>query len=83
MLSSKRVNNEVIKMYKGKAYIETNITLYTELDKNSELYKNFKGFMGNIEPTLKGLNDNIEEIIMDNFEDNSDIAEISSSIKGL
>lgn len=39
MFGSKQVNKEVTKMYKGECYIETNIKIYTKIDKNSELYK--------------------------------------------
>lgn len=81
MLGSTKINKEVRKLYKGKSYIETTIVLRTELDKDSQLYKNLSGFMGNIEPTMNGINKDIEDIIIDNFEDNSDILQISSHVK--
>lgn len=83
MLGSKQTNKKLIKMYKGETYIETNIKLYTKIDRNSELYKNLNGFMGKIEPVMKNLNLDIGNIIADNFESNTNIAEISSIIKGL
>lgn len=81
MLSSKTVSKSVVEMYKGKPYIETVITLYTPLEKDGELYKNLSTFMSKIEPTMKGLNSDVEDVLMETFE--SDIASIYSGVRNL
>lgn len=81
MLSSKQVNKEVVKMYKDQPYIQTVITLNTPLDKESDLYKGFQTFLATIEPTMKGLNAEVEDKIAENFE--SDIVSIYSGVKNL
>jgi hypothetical protein len=81
MFGSKQENKGVIEMYKGKSYIQTIITINTPLDKDSELYKILNTFMGNIEPTMAGLNKDIENVIMDTFE--ADIVSIYSGVKNL
>lgn len=81
MLSSKRVNKDVIEMYKGKPRIETVITLYTPLDKGSDLHKELSTFLKRIQPTMEGLNNEVEDIVMNTFE--SDVASIYSGVKNL
>jgi hypothetical protein len=81
MLSSTTTNKSVIEMYKGKAYIETVITLRSPLDKNDDFYKELSTFMIKIEPTMKGLNSAVEDIIMETFD--SDIVSIYSGVKNL
>ena len=80
MLSFKTTNETVIDMYKGKTFIETNIKLFTEI--NDDLKKKFFGRIDLIEDILKAINIKIEEIVMNNLEDNTDIAEILSCIRG-
>jgi hypothetical protein len=78
MLSSKTINSGVIEMYEGKAFIKTVITLYSPVDENDPLYEGFKN-ISTIEPVLKGMNSNVEDVLMDTFE--SDIVSIHSSAK--
>ena len=80
MLTFKTTNETVIKMYKGKTFIETNIKLFTEI--NDDLKKKFFGRIDLIENILKAINIEIENIIMNNIEDTTDIAEIISHIRG-
>jgi len=80
MLTFKTTNETVIKMYKGKTFIETNIKLFTEI--NDDLKKKFFGRIDLIEDILKAINIEIENIIMNNIEDTTDIAEIISHIRG-
>jgi len=80
MLSYKTNNKSVIEMYKGKTFIETNIKLFTEI--NDDLKKKLFGRIDLIEDIMKAINIKIEEIVMNNLEDNTDIAEIVSSIRG-
>lgn len=81
MLSSKRVNMSVVEMYKGKPHIETTITILTPLDEEDELYNNLKNFMSKIEPTMEGMNNDIEDIIGETFE--SDVVSIYSGVRNL
>jgi len=80
MLSSKTHNKTVIDIYKGKTFIETNIKLFTEI--NDELKQKLWSRIDLIEEVMKSINIKIEDIIMDSLEDNTDIAEICSIIRG-
>jgi len=80
MLNSKTHNKTVIEMYKGKTFIETNIKLFTEI--NDELKQKLFSRIDLVEEILKNINIKIEDIIMDSLEENTDIAEINSSIRG-
>ena len=80
MLSSKTYNKSVIDMYKGKTFIETNIKLFTEI--NDKLKQKLWSRIDLIEEVMKSINIKMEDIIMDSLEENTDIAEINSLIRG-
>lgn len=80
MLGSKIKNWNVIKMYRGdkQPYIETTITIRTPL-RGKEIHQKFKQNPDKIKETLKGMNDNIGEIVGDTFE--SDVVSVYSGVR--
>jgi hypothetical protein len=68
MFGSKRVNNNVIKMHKGKPHIETTVTFLTPIDKESELFQNLAFHPSTIAKVMEGLNNDVEEVIGDTFQ---------------
>ena len=71
-------NKEVEKLYKGKDYIETIITIRTPITEDLKTEIRSKPY--GIKAMYETINSNIEDIIMDNLE--SDILEIDSNVKG-
>lgn len=81
MFSAKRVNRDIIKMHKGKPHIETTVTFLTPIDRDSELYQNLVFHPNTISKVMEGLNNDVEEIIGENFE--ADVQMIHNAVVDL